>query len=225
MVKINLDILFLLTTFSSFFFVFFFSKKGLYNDNTKSIAASDCQACIAGMYSASEGLQNAADCVDCVPGKYSAEEGAKKINFYRYELVLSPAIDITADAGAVVSQTTTVEVDGSRETDVNTGTIKVALDGSYNKILIKFERIPVTTADIVFKKSDSADASSVPDQIDASSITAANDISKYDYSCLECPVGTSYKEAGAPALSYCIACPKGQYADDPDVGQAVCSSW
>ena len=178
------------------------------------------------MYSAAEGLTNPAGCVDCLPGTYTAEEGATGMTSYGIELYLSPAIDITADAGAVVTQTIiTDKPDGSRETDVNTGTIKVALDGSYNKILIKFERIPVTTADIVFKKSDSADASSVPDQIDASSITAANDISKYDYSCLECPMGTSYKEAGAPALSYCIACPKGQYADDPDVGQAVCSSW
>ena len=156
------------------------------------------------MYSASEGLQNAADCVDCLPGTYTAEKGATGMTSYGIELVLSSAIDITADAGAVVTQTiVTDQPDGTRETDVNTGTLRVALDGDANKIVIDFERIPVKTADIVIKFGGVFTGIDACSCMPAEDNAACDDISapKNQAACDSQSVGTCAGGGGAECTS------------------------
>ena len=218
----------------------------MYNKKKGSITLDDCQNCEAGTYSEAEGLTKKEDCVDCPPGTYSPKEGATAMLSVTCTVTISSQ-DITADAGAVVTQYG------------RTGTLKTALVGATTQIIIDNFLDPCNDEEKFVIKQCSAgvfiadkeygdgchatcdgtaysdDGTGFPDEstCDGDFVAAGdlnyidileNSISKIDLielkSCLDCPTGTGTATAGVASIEGCVTCDEGQYQDQK--GKTAC---
>ena len=220
----------------------------MYNKKKGSITSDDCQKCKAGTYSESEGLTKEKDCVNCPPGTYSPKEGATAMLSITCTVTISSQ-DITADAGAVVTQYG------------RTGTLKTALVGATTQIIIDNFLDPCNDEEKFVIKQCSAgvfiadkeygdgcyatcdssydgfldDGTGLLDEstCDGDFVAAGdlnyieileNSISKIDLielkSCLDCPTGTGTATAGVASIEGCVTCDEGQYQDQK--GKTAC---
>ena len=190
-----------------FLFVFVCSDKGFYNTEKGSNDISACFGCEAGRYSAAIGLKNPNDCVECPPGTWvnSDKVGATGITSVECTFTITSQ-DITADAGAVVTQTIS-------ETEANTGTLRTALSGATTNIVVDFEKPCSNNIDVVIGGDTVAHASIMD--------TKVGSILK---SCLNCNKGRYSTVSGASGVfDVCLICKAGAYQDEK--GQTACKSW